>query len=323
MIRIPYAERDGRLVHVSSVERGLGCGCVCPVCKDPVLARKGDVMRHHFAHYSRGGCSPETVLHRVGKELLYNRIASSLRRGRPIRLQWECLYCPDVHEGNLLKSSRRVEMEKPLNGCRPDLALLDGEGNPVAILEIVVTHRPDGNVLEYCSSYGVVPVCFYVQDGRDLLALETENPLRPSRVGLCLNPQCGECGKALSQAMLHVAEILCWRCGFAMKAAAVSSEGRVAGPEVFSNEQMRIAEESGVYISRGYSRRSNRRYMANTCPSCGAFTGAPYLHRYAAMIRSREGREAGSICMECAGNQGRDEAAERQGVSRIRNSERI
>ncbi len=298
-VKIPYAEKDGRLIHVSRVESGLQCGCVCPVCKRPVLARKGSVVRHHFAHYGGGECSPETVLHQVGKRLLKARISRHLERGRPLQLRWKCRFCPETHEGDLLKLARRVDVEKVLDGCRPDLVLSDGGGNPLAVLEIVVTHSPEENVREYCRKHDVAMVCFRVRNGRDLLALDVENPLRPSRVGLCLNPQCEICGKALSPATMHVVAIPCWRCGFEMKAAMVKADGRMAGPEVFSSGQTKIAEEAGVYISRRHSRTSNRRYLANTCPSCGAFTGAPYLHLYSPMIRNGKGMEAGGVCVNC------------------------
>ncbi|MDD5540967.1 MAG: hypothetical protein PHG61_09780 [Candidatus Marinimicrobia bacterium] len=46
-IKIPYAEKDGFLRHVSQVEKSLACGCVCPVCRTPVVARKGARKRHH------------------------------------------------------------------------------------------------------------------------------------------------------------------------------------------------------------------------------------------------------------------------------------
>ena len=43
---------DGELRYIEDVERGEGCGCVCPNprCGQPLVAKKGDVMGHHFAH---------------------------------------------------------------------------------------------------------------------------------------------------------------------------------------------------------------------------------------------------------------------------------
>lgn len=41
------------MVHVDSVPNGILCGCVCPHCKEPLVARQGDVNEHHFAHHSK------------------------------------------------------------------------------------------------------------------------------------------------------------------------------------------------------------------------------------------------------------------------------
>ena len=298
-IKIPYAEKNGRLIHVSQVESGLKCKCVCPVCKKAVIARKGRVMTHHFAHHGRRECSPETVLHQVGKRLLHERISRHLKRKQPLTLQWECLYCSETHEGNLTKLAHKAELEKNLDTCRPDIVLSDKNGKPLAVLEVVVTHQPDENVFEYCEREGAALVCFRIQNTRDLLALGFESPLRPDRVELCMKPQCEVCKQVLSPATMHVIDITCWRCGLSMKAAVIKAGENIMGPEAFTSGQKKIAEESGVYISHSYSHTSHKRYMANTCPSCSAFTGAPYLRLYSSLIRNTEGREVGSICIDC------------------------
>lgn len=43
-------EETGELVPVDAVERGLACGCVCPLCGTRLEARKGEKNAHHFAH---------------------------------------------------------------------------------------------------------------------------------------------------------------------------------------------------------------------------------------------------------------------------------
>lgn len=43
---------EGRLVHVDSVRQGKDCGCICPNCQEPLLARHGQVNEHGFAHHS-------------------------------------------------------------------------------------------------------------------------------------------------------------------------------------------------------------------------------------------------------------------------------
>lgn len=45
-------DANGRMVHVDDVPRGLLCGCVCPHCREKLLARHGNVKEHGFAHHS-------------------------------------------------------------------------------------------------------------------------------------------------------------------------------------------------------------------------------------------------------------------------------
>lgn len=42
-----------QLVDVGSVKRGSACGCICPSCKTPLMARHGDKNAWHFAHRSQ------------------------------------------------------------------------------------------------------------------------------------------------------------------------------------------------------------------------------------------------------------------------------
>jgi competence protein CoiA len=63
----------GRILHVTEVERGLGCHCICVVCGEPVVAKKGPEREHHFAHDSnKGDCvaSYETLLHKFAKRVI-------------------------------------------------------------------------------------------------------------------------------------------------------------------------------------------------------------------------------------------------------------
>ena len=46
---------EGRIVHVDSVPRGLQCGCTCPNCHEPLLARHGEKNEHGFS--TKKSCS--------------------------------------------------------------------------------------------------------------------------------------------------------------------------------------------------------------------------------------------------------------------------
>jgi hypothetical protein len=71
-IKLPFGLKDGVLVEVSQVERGLDCGCYCPSCHQPLIARKGNKSIHHFAHYNTQECSAalETTIHKAAKQIL-------------------------------------------------------------------------------------------------------------------------------------------------------------------------------------------------------------------------------------------------------------
>ena len=47
-----HIEAD-QLVDVASVPRGSKCGCICPSCRTPLIARQGEAKEWHFAHRSR------------------------------------------------------------------------------------------------------------------------------------------------------------------------------------------------------------------------------------------------------------------------------
>ena len=54
---LAYAlNNEKNLVHIDSVKNGLECGCICPGCKEKLVAKNdGKVREHHFAHVS-GSC---------------------------------------------------------------------------------------------------------------------------------------------------------------------------------------------------------------------------------------------------------------------------
>lgn len=53
--RIPFGLEltSNQLIDVGSVPRGNACGCICPSCNTPLVARQGDDNEWHFAHRSQ------------------------------------------------------------------------------------------------------------------------------------------------------------------------------------------------------------------------------------------------------------------------------
>lgn len=68
-----------RLVHIDEVERGLACNCICPCCKQPMIANKGEKNQYYFSHERKGGntfnkdvCRNETM-HRLAIQIIRDR----------------------------------------------------------------------------------------------------------------------------------------------------------------------------------------------------------------------------------------------------------
>ncbi|TSJ84580.1 competence protein CoiA family protein [Chitinimonas sp. BJB300] len=64
--------KEGQLVSVGEVERGLACECYCLACQSPSLARQGHIRTWHFAHAQETDCeyAAETALHKAAKECI-------------------------------------------------------------------------------------------------------------------------------------------------------------------------------------------------------------------------------------------------------------
>ena len=66
-------DENNRLLHIDQAERGLACNCTCFECGESVLARKGEIIEHHFAHANnKDSCviNPESLLHKYAKDII-------------------------------------------------------------------------------------------------------------------------------------------------------------------------------------------------------------------------------------------------------------
>jgi Competence protein CoiA-like family len=279
-IKIPYALSGGQLIHISNVSSGLAANCVCLVCNSPLIARKGQKMRHHFAHWRPVDCNPETVIHQLGKRLLNDRIQSALTSNQPLNLEWNCTYCGDAHPGNLLKLARAVHVERSFGSCRPDIAICGTNDKPIAFLEIVVTHPPDDAVLNFSKKHGVEIFEFHVQSETDLEQIKSSAPLVATSGTYCPKQKCSNCRARLSENKLHVKIIECYRCKRGMKIAFASRDRIVRGPDQFSNDEIAGAQHHGVVLERRYSKTMDTEYVANICPQCKALFGNHFMYEY-------------------------------------------
>ncbi len=136
-VKLPYGElSDGRIVHVSEVTSGAACGCVCPGCGTTLVARKGDLNEHHFAHQSVTDCrhALESALHKLAKEVLHDRreiLLPEVRAdtgGRSLVTHPAAVYRFD-----------EAFLEPHLGDIVPDVIVQRGEHR--LLVEMYVTHR--------------------------------------------------------------------------------------------------------------------------------------------------------------------------------------
>ncbi|MGK5511968.1 hypothetical protein [Brevibacillus formosus] len=169
-------------------------------------------------------------------------------------------------------------MEFDLKQARPDIALVDGQGNVIAVIEIVVTHKPEENVLAFYRANNIILIMIELAKEDDLNHVFNE-VLSISRIEFCPNPKCPKCNHYMLPKQLFIITGPCSRCRKSMNIAISHIVGTrdYDGPDGFSKEELFIARNHGALIKKQYSRTRKEIYEANTCLHCNAFAGQFFL----------------------------------------------
>ena len=131
---LTYAlNKDNSLVYIKDVPNGLACECVCPCCKEPLIAKNmGKKKEPHFAH--SGGCDCpgyyETTLHLLSKEIIRTEKAIMLPEYKSFESQ------------QIVFEKVEIEERKDYSKLQPDCVGITKEGLRFHI-EIFVTHPID------------------------------------------------------------------------------------------------------------------------------------------------------------------------------------
>lgn len=149
---IPFALKNGMIVSISEVERGLKCECQCPQCFSLLIARKGKINTHHFAHASGADCKGafETAIHLAAKDILIHSssIIVNTMYGARHELFYDAVslekkigkYIPDVVVN--------VKFRQTLNEDNENIGDLKIENQKLWI-EVKVTHGIEEEKREY------------------------------------------------------------------------------------------------------------------------------------------------------------------------------
>jgi ssDNA-binding Zn-finger/Zn-ribbon topoisomerase 1 len=287
----------GELIPIDTAETGQVYAC--PICQGQMIPRKGEKKRHHFAHKAlTDNCTPESVLHYSFKRMMAQKIEAHIASQEPLRITWGCRYCLEIHTGNLIKKTARVEFEYDLGSCRPDIALLDASGKVIAVIEVVVTHEPEPKVIDYYEQQKIGLVIFRLKSEADLSKISSS--MDPDDVQSCLNPTCKRCGCRTNRKDLVIIQSRCKWCQQPMRVAATLSKGCHCGD--FFPSDLKLAEQNGVQIGYWNNKKSNWLYPTSACPSCRGVVGTTWLwdeHVNPDLDLPREVISAGHVCGNC------------------------
>ena len=142
-------DSNGQLITIENSIRGLACNCFCISCEEPVIARKGLIREHHFAHASqKESCNiqRESLLHLYAKEVIRNKLGLQLP---PIPGT-----CPESEDQTSWWDFERVDEEVPQPGFQPDLVAHLRDGSHLFI-EIAVTSFIGEEKLERIKNVGI------------------------------------------------------------------------------------------------------------------------------------------------------------------------
>ncbi|MEN1944456.1 competence protein CoiA family protein [Luteimonas sp. MJ293] len=165
--RVPFGLKDGRIWAPSEVPKGKACGCVCPACHAPLVAKAQESRRRrpHFAHLTDTGCQTgrETGIHERAKQLIadYQRLAVPAWAGDPIdmpnpphaRDEDGCLHWgrPVDYPARSMEL-RDIEIERSFGTYKPDVVARDEVGE--LLIEVRVTHAVDDIKAERVQAQG-------------------------------------------------------------------------------------------------------------------------------------------------------------------------
>lgn len=148
-----YALKNNKLVHIADVLGGLSCGCMCAACGRRLIAKKGNIRTHHFAHEAHADCANavETTLHLLAKELFEELTTIFLpqyrfNKEKKLKNGFRVSHESFVVAGGEVSISRTF-IEQAEDRFIPDITL---ESNSKKLfIEIAVTHQVNKSKLRH------------------------------------------------------------------------------------------------------------------------------------------------------------------------------
>lgn len=320
--------QDSKRSWIRADKAGRGDDFFCPSCKGVMILRRGKINIAHFAHKNlTPNCRPETVLHLLGKEKVKEIAELHLRDRTPLETRFACSHCGTHHERNLLEGVTTIELEKSLDLARPDVSFIGRDGNTSVVVEIVVTHKPESEVIRLFMEKRVFYVRVNLKEYSDLTHIEEsiKNSRWDKREGYSSSQFCtikdnsklfcSKHGWAKDQRRLFITSYPCNRCHRLTKIAVLNLDSENPFnrelPDNFTEQEVKLAKNEGVALGQHKFSRNGDYYLVNKCYHCGSLpysdsrlnTQYEYGYRHEKHPDDAKVIETGYSCGECEWNQ--------------------
>ena len=207
--------------------------------------------------------SPNHTPHEKAVGIIEQLVTKNL--GGSLEATATCNQCNGELTINLVAGASSVSREKLMGTVRPDISLLDENGEPARFIEVVDSHAPEGTVHEQALQNGTEVVEIHLRAEREFTgrrrnkaldaSLTVKARLQELAAGrlvidahnlLCRRPKCRECGTPLPLRTVMVRTKDCWNCGQNVNAATGDKDGEGLEQDYFTTEEIAFAQENGV-----------------------------------------------------------------------------
>lgn len=153
-IKLPFGLNENNvIVHITNVESGKNCNCICPSCSSPLIAAKGKKNQHHFKHTTTIECEGglESAIHMAAKQIIKERKQIKLPEytiNKTILDSKEKMHFESktlVEKGRSI-SFDSVQEEQAINEMRADILAI--ANNQKLMIEIFYRHKVDDQKME-------------------------------------------------------------------------------------------------------------------------------------------------------------------------------
>lgn len=139
-IKLKFAvDEDGKFIGISEAERAGKYFCI--TCSENLIIRKGPIRGHHFSHKGGSGCSFESMLHQLAKNIIYNAqgivMPNSSAHLRIVKAELESSPCPSIISDVVLETEKeRVAVEIKVRNTKSEDDIRKFKQHNISVMEL-------------------------------------------------------------------------------------------------------------------------------------------------------------------------------------------